>query len=99
VMLAAADREVGLASVHILVGRWLVNTAGLDETAIDAASSRFAPLVPELLANPHAAMDTVTARMPLSVRIGYIGAPLMLVLALLLWWRRPRSVHLVRTRR
>ena len=99
VMLAAADREVGLASVHVLVGEWLVDSAGLEEAAIDAATSRFGGVIPEIVDNPDAAMDIATARMPASVRFGYVGAPLMLVVALLLWWRRPRTVHLVRTRR
>lgn len=98
-VLAAADRDVGLASVHVLVGEWLVRSAGLDEAAIDLAKSRFAAVVPDILANPPAALDVVTARMPASVRFGYVGAPVMLVIALLLWWRRPRAVHLVRSRR
>ncbi|MBB5207138.1 hypothetical protein [Chiayiivirga flava] len=98
-VLAAADREVSLASVHVLIGEWLVRSAGLDETAIDVAQARFAQVLPGVLANPAAALDVATARMPGSVRFGYIGAPVMLVLTALLWWRRPRSVHLVRTRR
>lgn len=99
VVLAAADREVGMASVHVLVGGWLVESTGLEEAAVDAATSRFADLVPDLVKNPDAAIDIATARMPASVRIGYVGVPVMLVLTVILWWRRPRSVHLVRTRR
>lgn len=99
VVLAAADREVSLASVHVLVGEWLVRSTGLDETAIDVANARFRDVLPEILGNPEAALDAAVARMPGNVRFGYIGAPAMLVLAVLLWWRRPRSVHLVRTRR
>ena len=99
VVLAAADREVSLASVHVLVGEWLVRSTGLDETAIDVANARFRDVLPEILGNPEAALDAAVARMPGNVRFGYIGAPAMLVLAMLLWWKRPRSVHLVRTRR
>lgn len=98
-VLAAADREVSLASVHVLVGQWLVRSAGLDETAIDIAQARFDSVLPDILANPVAALDIANAGMPGNVRFGYIGAPLMLLVAAVLWWRRPRSVHLVRTRR
>lgn len=99
VVLEAADRDVGLASVHVLLGQWLVHGAGLDESAIDAATRRFDAVIPQILANPDAALETVTTRMPWSVRLGYHGAPIMLLVALLLWWRRPRSVHLVKVRR
>lgn len=99
VMLEAADREVGLASVHVLVGQWLVHSAGLDESAIDAATRRFDAVIPHLLSNPDAALETVTMQMPWSVRLGYYGAPIMLLVALVLWWRRPRTVHLVKVRR
>lgn len=99
VVLEAADRDLGLASVHVLVGQWLVRSAGLDESAIEAGTGRFAAIIPDILANPDVALETATTQMPWSVRLGYYGAPIMLLLALLLWWRRPRSVHLVKVRR
>ena len=99
VVMEAADRDVGLASVHVLVGQWLAHGAGLDETAIDTATRRFADVIPDILTNPDAALETATIRMPWSVRLGYYGAPIMLLVTLPLWWRRPRSVHLVKVRR
>ena len=99
VVLEAADREVGLASVHVLVGQWLVHSVGLDESAIEAGTGRVAAVIPHILANPDAALETATAQMPLSVRFGYYGVPIMLLVTVLLWWRRPRTVHLVKVRR
>ena len=99
IVLAAADRDVGLASVHVLVGQWLVRSAGLDETAIDTANARFGKVIPAMVDNPPAALDTAINRMPWNVRFGYIGAPLLLLVSAFLWWRRPRNVHLSRSRR
>ena len=99
VVLEAADRDIGLASVHVLVGQWLVRGAGLDESAIDVATARFADVIPGMLANPDAALETATKQMPLGVQLGYYGAPIMLLAALVLWWLRPRPVHLVRVRK
>jgi hypothetical protein len=98
-VLEAADREVGLASVHVLIGQWLVHSAGLDESAIDAATRRFAAIIPDIQGNPDAALEIATSRMPWSVKFGYSGAPIMLLVAVVLWWRRPRTVHLVKVRR
>lgn len=91
---AASKREVSLAGFYLPVGRELTGWVGRDAAA-SLATRTFAPLEASLLANPAAAMDRLLTDMPMGPRLAYYGAPVVLLLDLLLWWRRPRGVHLV----
>lgn len=93
-----AQREVSLAGIYLPVGRLLLDAVGLGPQARDFAQARFASLEPRLLANPAAAMDTLVSGLPASVRLPYYGAPVLLLLFAVLFWRRPRVVHTIRTR-
>ena len=93
-----AQREVSLAGVYLPLGRTAVEAAGLVTGATQFAQARFASLEPALLANPAAAMDTLTSNLPFGVRMGYYGAPCLLLLFVILLWRRPRSLHVMQRR-
>jgi hypothetical protein len=95
-MTQATQREVSLAGIYLPLGRILIDAAGLKQTAASFAETRFAGVRSRVLANPAAAMDTILSDLPASVSLAYYGAPLLLPLAALLWWRRPRGVHMIR---
>jgi hypothetical protein len=94
----AVQREVSLAGFYLPVGRYLVELAGLQDVAKSFAQSTFQPLEARLLANPAAAMETLVADMPWLPRMAYYGAPLLLLAAGVLYWRRPRGVHMISSR-
>jgi hypothetical protein len=93
-----AQREVSLAGLYVPVGRSLVESAGLHDTAVQFAQARFESLQPRMLANPAAAMDTLMSNLPSSVRVSYYGAPILLLVFAYLFWRRPRVVHAMGSR-
>jgi hypothetical protein len=97
-MTEASKREVALASLYLPVGRQLTGLVGA-RAAAEMAQSTFDPLEPRLLANPAAAMDTLLSGLPWLPRMAYYGAPVLLLLFLLLFWRRPRGVHMIGARR
>jgi hypothetical protein len=88
-----AARELSLAGLYLPLGNRLVELGGVAESAAAFAESRFAELEARVMSNPAAAMDIVLSGMSTGVSIGYYGAPVLLVLFLLLWWRRPRIVQ------
>lgn len=93
--LDATRRELSLASIYAPAGRAALDATGLTAGAAAEASDVFQPLRARLLANPSAAMETLVEDMPSSARISYYGAPLLLLLFGVLWWRRPRGVHMM----
>lgn len=94
-VVAAAQREVSLAGFYVPAGRALVGVTGLAEPARDAAQAAFASREESLLKNPAALMDNLLSDLPFLVKTGYYGAPLLLLVLAVLWWRRPRGVHMI----
>lgn len=95
-MVETTQRELALAGVYLPVGMWLVDTAGVTNSAAAFANARFGALEKSVLANPAAAMDTLLSGMPVGVRSAYYGAPILLLVFAFMWWRRPRGVHVIR---
>jgi len=95
----ASSRELALATVYVPAGNTLMPLAGLGAAAANHAGALFAPVLPALEANPAAAMETLVEDMPWLARLGYYGAPLLLVAFLLAYWRRPRVVASAFSRR
>lgn len=93
--LEATRREVSLAAIYAPTGRAMLDVTGLTPRAAAEAAETFAPVRERLLANPPAAMETLIEDMPSSARISYYGAPALFLLFCLLWWRRPRGVHMM----
>lgn len=98
VAIEATQREVSLAAVYLPVGRLLVGTLGVQDSAAGFAGEQFSAVQPRVLANRAAAADTLVRDMPGTASAAYYGAPLLAVIAAFLWWRRPRVVHTMRGR-
>lgn len=94
----ATRRELALAGVYAPIGRWVVQSIGLGSTAAAFAGTRFAAVESHLIENPLAAMETLVSEMPASVSLAYYGAPILVVVFTLLWWRRPRGLHVISRR-
>jgi hypothetical protein len=89
----AATRELSLASIYLPAGSVLVDISGLGRTAATYADEQFAPVQARVLANPAAAMETFARDLPFALKAPYYGAPILLVLFVLAYWRRPRVVR------
>lgn len=98
IMLEATQREVSLAGIYLPVGLALVDATGLAGPAAASAADSFSTAQARVLANPDAAMDAVIEAMPPDVAAAYYGAPILLLVFAVLWWRRPRVVHMMRSR-
>ena len=90
--------DVSLASLYLQSGAPLLDLTGLGLRAAADAEAAFRPVLARVRASPMAAMDNLQQDMPAGAKACYFGAPLLLVLAVLLWWRRPREVHIGRRR-
>ena len=95
----ASAREVSLAGIYVPIGQQLLDLTGLGRSASEFAQQAFAKVEPRLLANPAAAMEILVSDMPTGVRFAYHGAPLLLLAFLVAFWRRPRVVRSMGTRR
>jgi hypothetical protein len=98
IMLQAAQREVSLAGVYLPVGLAIVDATGLADAAAASAADSFSTAQARVLANPDAAMDAILEGMPPDAAAAYYGAPILLLVSAVLWWRRPRVVHTMRSR-
>jgi hypothetical protein len=94
----AASRELALAGIYVGLGRLCVDATGTSKIAATYAESAFQPLQARLLANPGAAMETLVRDMPTMIGLAYYGVPVLLLVFVVLWWRRPRVLHSIRTR-
>lgn len=94
----ATSRELSWGGVYLPVGARLVDLTGLRPRAIAHASKVFGPLESRLIAQPAVAVETLTTDMPFAAKLPYYGAPLLLPVFVLLWWRRPRGVHMIGAR-
>lgn len=90
------EREGALAWVYASAGRPLVATLGVEQGAIRFAGRHFDAAREAVAANPEAAMDLIGQHMGLLMRVMHYGAPLLGLLWLLLWWRRPRELKMFR---
>jgi hypothetical protein len=98
IMLQTTQREVALAGIYLPVGLALVDATGLSGAAAASAAESFSTAQARVLANPDAAMDAILEAMPPDVAAAYYGAPVLLLVFAVLWWRRPRVVHMMRSR-
>jgi hypothetical protein len=99
VVVDAAARELSLAGLYVPLGRRAVDAAGMSAASSEFAGEQFAAVEARVLANPQAAMETLLSEMPFAIRAIYYGAPLLLVVFAILYWRRPRVVQSMGRRR
>lgn len=97
-MSETTERELALAGVYLPLGARLVDVTGLRAAAVGHAAARFASIESKLIERPEVAMETIVAGMPFAVKLPYYGAPLLLPVFVVLWWRRPRGVHMIGAR-
>lgn len=97
-MSGATSRELALGGIYLPVGAKLVDLTGLRSAASGHAAEVFGPIEARLLARPEVAMETISEDMPLIAKLPYYGAPLLLPVFVLMWWRRPRGVHVIGAR-
>lgn len=95
VLVEAASRDVSFGAVYTPVGRALVGAVGMEDAAAASAQEMFATREARLLENRPAFMDNLLSDLPFAMRTAYYGAPLLLALFAVLWWRRPRVVHVM----
>ncbi|HET6631342.1 MAG TPA: hypothetical protein VFG73_01370 [Rhodanobacteraceae bacterium] len=97
---AQARLESPLAETYIVLGRSLANwIPGVTSVATALASASFGDAYPAVAANPPTALDTLFADShgalaPVAKASYWLPLPLLL-LWLLLRWKRPRPVHLI----
>jgi hypothetical protein len=99
VMTDATSRELAWGGIYLPVGAKMVDLTGLKSAAAAHASGVFGPIESRLLAQPDVAMETITKDMPFGAKLPYYGAPLLLPVFVLMWWRRPRGVHMIGRRK
>lgn len=91
----ASRNDISLGSLYLQAGAPLLDMAGMGSSAAQSATDTFGPLLASIANNPAAAMDNLQREMPFGPKFSYYGAPLMLLATLVLWWRRPREVHMI----
>lgn len=99
----SARAEAPLTTAYMLIGRVLRGADFLRDYGDDYASDAFAPLAEHITSSPELAMelaydDLRSARQRTLVGMHWVPW-IALAIAGLLYWRRPRAVHLYGTRR
>lgn len=99
----AAQREAPLTWTYMLGGDLLTQVGYFRDSGIEWARAAYGPGFPEVIALPATALD-VYARENFGsgqrfVGFNYWASPVLLVLYLLLWWRRPKVLHTMGGRR
>lgn len=82
-----------LAASYLFVGRHAVSSAGLADRARLHAQARFPEQVADTESPPQLVLTRFLAAQSAAGRLAYYGAPLLLVLSLVLHVRRPRQVR------
>ena len=95
----ATGRELSLAMAYVPAGAALLDLAGVGRGAASFAQEQFAPLEARLVANPPTAVETLARDMPATASLAYYGAPVLLVAFALAYWRRPRVLRSMNSRR
>ena len=97
-VLKSVQQEGVFSRLYLEAGRPLVAAAGLEDYAVAFAERRFAEAIAPVAENPAAAMDIIGQDMGWLIRLTHNGAPVLAVGWLILWWRRPRILHLTQRR-
>ena len=87
------NHEGVLAWGYASAGLAVVDALGIESAAVAFADQHFADARAAVAANPAAAMDLTGSHMGLGMRMTHYGSPVLGILWLLMWWRRPRTVR------
>lgn len=88
-----ASVQSPLAATYLFLGRQSVNAAGLSGRAADFAASKFPAQVADLESAPQLIVARFLAAQRATGSLAYYGAPLLLVLSMVLHVRRPRQIR------
>jgi hypothetical protein len=96
--LDSAQREAPLVLLYMRSGEWLAGYGLFVSTGERMADRAFGLAEERIRVSPRAAMDILTGdAMTMShrwLKVNHWLAPILLLLTILLLWRRPRSVHM-----
>jgi len=87
-----------LAATYLFLGRQAVDAAGLSGRAADFAGSKFPAQIADQESAPQLIVDRFLSAQSASGTFAYYGAPLLLVLSMVLHARRTRQVRSFGTR-
>jgi len=96
----SANTEAPLAATYIALGSWLDESVpALDAWGRSVMIQAIEPAFERIAQEPAVAMDLILSntynRTHSTVRTLYWAAPVLLVLAMVLWFRRPKTVSLI----
>ncbi len=96
--LDSATREAPLVLLYMRSGEWLAGNGLFVDSGESLARRAFGPAEERVLASPRAAMDILTGSAVSSshrwLKFTHWMAPVLLLLAIFLLARRPKSVHM-----
>ena len=88
-----AKLQSPLAATYIFLGRHLLPAVRLDERAIRHVASRFPRQIADTESPPQTAVARFTSAQSAGEKLDHYGAPLMLVLSLVLHARRQKPIR------
>ena len=88
-----ATLQSPIAASYLFLGRHAVSAAGLSDRARIRSGKLFAEQIADTESLPQRILNRFLAAQSPSARLAYYGAPLLLVLSLVLHARRPKQVR------
>lgn len=88
-----------IAATYLFLGRQAVSAAGLSGRAADFAGSKFAAQIADQESAPQLIVDRFLSAQSANGTFAYYGAPLLLVLSMVVHARRTRQVRSFGTKR
>lgn len=88
-----ASVQSPIAASYLFLGRHAVTAAGRSSQAVDFAGKRFATQIADTESSPQLILTRFLAAQSATASLAYYGAPLLLVLSLVLHARRPKQIR------
>jgi len=88
-----ASLQSPLAATYLFLGRHAVDAAGLSGRAADFAASKFPEQIADLESAPQLILARFLSAQSASGSLAYYGAPILLLLSMVLHVRRPRQIR------
>ena len=88
-----ASVQSPLVATYLFLGRQAVDAAGLSDRAADFAARKFPAQVADLESAPQLIVARFLSAQKATGSLAYYGAPILLVLSMVLHIRRPRQIR------
>lgn len=82
-----------LAATYLVLGRQLVNAAGLSDEALDFAAKRFSKQIADTESSPLLVVERFKSAQSAWATLVYYAAPILLLLSLVLHVRRQKQIR------